>query len=122
MTPRQSAAALRLIASRIEASTNPSKSRVSASLKGLVRNIAGDFPENFPPEYYDGEASSQLLWHAMSELGMNNWDQQSDLNSVLSKMKELYGELGLTKNLDYAVNYAKKNFETFKQLSAEGKI
>lgn len=112
MKPSQIAQNLRRIATRIEHSSNPSRSRVAASIHGILRHIVGSDWSFLTPLAPNKANSSQLLWHAMKELKMDDWAPDTNIDDVVEKMKELGAQVGVT-NIGEALGYALENFNTY---------
>lgn len=116
MKPNAVAQELRRIASRLEASKSPDKYKVVSSIKGLLNHVAAgellDVLDELTPKDAEG---SQLLWHAMTALGMDDWGPDTDPNEVLRKMAELAQSVGVS-DISKAKKYAIDNFNTYKKL------
>ena len=105
MRPTRTSAELKRIASRIDASAQPSRPATAFALRRILASVS-DFVN---PK--TGEASSQLLWSAMSALGVEDWGPGVSLSTVLAKMQELAGPVGCP--TDYALKYAKENYQDY---------
>jgi hypothetical protein len=121
MTPSGLSSFLRRMASKIDASSSPSRGAVAHSLKWALV-AAGEWDHlTDPPTTKNGAATSDLLWHAMKELGVRDWSPSADLNAALKKMREIAAKHGI-KDTKAAEAYAKDNFEHFHELVKAGKI
>lgn len=118
MSPSRIAAELRRAADRIDRSAAPSRSRVAASVSGILSHVAGQDWSHLEPLTPQDAVSSQLLWHAMKELGMEDWESDTNLDDVIEKMKELAASVGADQDavMIGAVQYAMDNFDTFHEL------
>lgn len=121
MKPSQVASELRRIASRIDNSTNPSRIKVGSSIRGLLSHV-GSNPlwDVLMPLTEKDANSSQLLWHAMKALGMDNWNDTTSegYQEVISKMEELAASVGVS-DTGYALEYALNNFNTNQKINAQ---
>ena len=115
MNPSQIARELRKAANRLDNSKNPSRSRVAASLRGIMTHVAGQDWHWLTPLDKNVAQSSQLLWHAMKELGMEDWQSDTNIDDVIEKMKELASSVGVdpTTMMASSGQYALDNFDTF---------
>lgn len=123
MKPNQLAKELRRIANRIDNSLNPSREKVAVSIRGLLSHVAGaPFRSRWnylEPLSVENAKTSQLLWHAMSSLNMNDWASNIDLDTVIMKMKELAATVGVT-DISYPLEYAQENYNKYISLNVPG--
>lgn len=120
MTPSGLSAYLRRMASKIDASSAPSRGAVAHSLKwALVATGEWDHLTD-PPQTRGGAATSDLLWHAMKELGVGDWSPAVNLDAMLKKMREIAAKHGI-KDTSAAEEYATDNFAHFQELVKAGR-
>ena len=95
----------------------------SKIVKRLLETGAGT---NSLSEYYEeppergSRASSDLLWHAMVLLGMENWNIRMGPEAVYRKINDLIKKYDLRPG--DAMQYAKKNWEIFTKLHRAGEV
>lgn len=124
MKPTQVSIALRRIASRIEASKNPNKDLVLASLKGVIRNFAGtaDHKNWLEPISSDTSASA-LVWHAFVKNDAHDWHDGITLDKIIETIKNIVKENPtMKKHLNNSVDYATRNFDMYNELKAAGEV
>lgn len=116
MKPSQIARALRVTANRIESRVASerqiTRGQVASSISGILRHVVGTDWSHLGPLSARDARGSQLLWHAMKELGMEDWKPDTNVDDVVEKMKELAASVGAT-NIQAAMDYALENFNTY---------
>jgi len=116
MKPSQIARALRVTANRIESRVASkrqlTRGQVASSISGILRHVAGEDWSHLQPLDAKGAQSSQLLWHAMAELGMEDWQPDTNIDDVTEKMKGLAASVGVT-DIQEAMKYALENFDDY---------
>lgn len=120
MKPSRVATELRIIANRIDcrvaSSHSPFAKTTADSIKGVLRHLSGTIWDQVLTDPLDAQdaKTSQLLWYAMKELGMEDWKPDTDIDDVTEKMKELASSVGATEgDIQRAMDYALKNFDDY---------
>ena len=121
MKPSQIADALRRIASRIEKSNNPDRRLVAQDLNKVLAAISGKRVGAIETNGWAWLATSQmdvptmdgsqLLWFAMRDLGMDNWNDDNPA-IVYDKIKEIAAANNIP-NCAKAIAYAQKNWRNY---------
>ena len=112
MNPRQIARALRITADRLDNSDRPSKKRVASSINGILRHIVGSNWADLKPLEAKDCGTSQLLWHAMKYLGIEDWENETNIDEVIEMMRTLANGINVG-NIEPAIQYAIENFNDF---------